>query len=216
MPEDSLAVQWLNLGTPIAGGTDLISGWRTKVLHTTQSSQKQNMRDAFISEYLFLHLDRKGLSNVPSQSQVAKDKLYWTLPEKKKKKKKLLFKWYLYSNLYSKEIEKQLQKWVKYFTNTVSAKELISKLHKNSYNSIIKDKYCKKSAKELSKHFYRTMWHWWLETWKDVQLNFSSLCESAYSVMSDSLWFPGSNLWEMQIKTIPLFLGSWVLLLFSH
>ena len=134
----------------------------------------------------------------------------------KKKKKKLLFKWYLYSNLYSKEIEKQLQKWVKYFTNTVSAKELISKLHKNSYNSIIKDKYCKKSAKELSKHFYRTMWHWWLETWKDVQLNFSSLCESAYSVMSDSLWFPGSNLWEMQIKTIPLFLGSWVLLLFSH
>ena len=87
MPEDSLAVQWLNLGTPIAGGTDLISGWRTKVLHTTQSSQKQNMRDAFISEYLFLHLDRKGLSNVPSQSQVARDKLYWTLPEKKKKKK---------------------------------------------------------------------------------------------------------------------------------
>lgn len=46
MPEDSLAVQWLNLGTPIAGGRDLISGWRTKVLHRTLwCSQKQKYED---------------------------------------------------------------------------------------------------------------------------------------------------------------------------
>lgn len=46
MPEDSLAVQWLNLGTPVAGGRDLISGWRTKVLHRTLwCSQKQKYED---------------------------------------------------------------------------------------------------------------------------------------------------------------------------
>ena len=54
---------------------------------------------------------------------------------------------------YSKEIEKQLRKWVEYFTNPVSEKELISRLHKNSYNSIIEDKYHNKSAQELSKYF---------------------------------------------------------------
>ena len=161
--------------------TDLTSCWRTKVLHTTQCSQKQNMRVClYISSCTWIG---KAFQMCHHNHKWQKTK-YTELHQERKKKP--LFKWYLYSNFYSKEIAKQLGKWLKYLTNLISEKELISRLHKNSYNSIIKDKYCKKSAKELSKYFYRKMWYRWIETWKYVQLNFSSLCESVYSVVTDS------------------------------
>ena len=171
----------VKLGHSHCRGTDLISCWRTKVLHTTRCSQKQNMRVClYISSCTWIG---KAFQMCHHNHKWQKTK-YIELHQERKKKP--LFKWYLYSNFYSKEIAKQLRKWLKYLKNLVSEKELISRLHKNSYNSIIKDKYCKKSAKELSKYFYKKMWYWWIETWKYVQLNFSSFCESVYSVVTDS------------------------------
>ena len=37
----SLVVQWLRLCTSIAGGTSLILGWGTKILHAMQCGQKK-------------------------------------------------------------------------------------------------------------------------------------------------------------------------------
>ena len=39
--ETSLMVQWLRLGGPNAGWVDSIPGWRTKIPHAVQCSQKK-------------------------------------------------------------------------------------------------------------------------------------------------------------------------------
>ena len=61
-PGTSLAVQWIRLCATIAGGTGLIPGWGTKILHAARYNQKKkkNLGASLVAQWLRICLPMQG------------------------------------------------------------------------------------------------------------------------------------------------------------
>lgn len=156
-------------------GTDLISGWRTKVLHRTLWCNKLKNEDMplyqGISPCTWIG---KAFQICHHNHKWQKTKYIELHQEKNKKTKKI----YLNNTFIQMFIQKELKATQK--MGGILYKSCIWEDLSPDYMEFLQLKKIKRNITRNQQKSWinisRMMWHW-LETGKDSQLNFSSLCE---------------------------------------